>query len=937
MRFHLLGALEVESNDRPVPLSGLKQRATLGFLLLHSNRVVATSQLLKALWSDNTPETARKMLQNAVSGLRRVLRSDEDPTYPALLLSHAPGYMLQVDPESIDLLRFQRLAEWGRAELAASSWESASTILREALALWRGPALADLVEKGISWSELTAVQNTRLAAFEDCFEAELAAGRHSAVVGELEMLVDTEPPRERLCAQLMLALHRCGRSTDALAVYRRTRTALIDQFGLEPGRALRELEQSILRYDPGLAVPFPRSVVVRRTAPEVPDATTSAEVAVERKLISVVLVKAQLGPHSADQADDPEDVDELLAGVTATIQAEVGRLDGTVAGAVGAVSLALFGVPHTHEDDAVRAVRAAIAIRDRVAASRPASLPPFTTQVAVATGEALVRYRPDRPDSPPVVTGSVLDSCMRLLAWVPTDGVRICDTTRQAAEPFVAGAPVGDGSGGWEVTSLSPEREAHGRAQVAVPFVEREQEMQLITELFEQSHRHSRPHLVTVLGDPGIGKSRLIAELSRSGERHPAVYRCLTGCTPSFGQDAAMAALAEVVISYTGVLSTDPAGEVHRKLAKAVHHLIGTGEEAAWMLAHLRVLVGLDEDGSGRGDTSETFQVLRRFLQQIAAEHTLVLIIEDVHWADDTMLDFLDDLTSSRAPVPLFVLVTARPELLERRPAWGRKADATSITLERLSDAGTTELVRSLVARYGLRVRGDSERFWSALVDRVGGNPLFAVEYVRMLSDNPDLTEWTEGADAAIPQSVHSVIASRLDALPAAAKAVLQDASVLGETVWVGAVAAVGGRPRAEVAQCLEYLAQRRLLRRARSSSVARDTEYSFWHVLVRDVAYARFTRAARAERHQRAAAWIERLPTEHTDLLAHHYNQAMIMAEAAGLPTAELAKRARLVLVDAGRKAARIGAYPAAVRCYQAALELGWPQDSDRANGRGS
>jgi anti-anti-sigma factor len=255
MEFRVLGPLEAVIGGHQVPLGGIKQRATLGLLLLHANHVVPTSDLLSALWSDNVPPTARKMLQNAVSGLRGMLAMGEGEQAPALLLTHAPGYILHVEPASLDLVRFRELVDEGRAELRKGAWEPAARRLREALPLWRGPALADLAETGIAWPELTALKDSRLSALEDCYEAELAVGRHRELISELTELVETEPSRERLCGQLMLALYRDGRQVDALDAFRRTRAELVERLGLEPGRELRELERAILNQDPRLQTP----------------------------------------------------------------------------------------------------------------------------------------------------------------------------------------------------------------------------------------------------------------------------------------------------------------------------------------------------------------------------------------------------------------------------------------------------------------------------------------------------------------------------------------------------------------------------------------------------------------------------------------------------------------------------------------------------------
>lgn len=245
MRFSVLGSIEVTSDAEPLELGGVKQRAILGYLVLHANKVVPTSQLLAAMWDGAPPPTARKMVQNAVSALRRVLSGQSAAT----LRTHPPGYQLHVDPDNVDLHRFRALARDGRAAIADGEPERGAELLRAALSLWRGRALADLVEAGYRWSELTAVEDERLSALEDRLDAELVCGRHREITPELEVLTATEPLRERLCRQFMLALYRSGRQADALRVYRRTREALIDSLGLEPGRDLQELQQQILDHD----------------------------------------------------------------------------------------------------------------------------------------------------------------------------------------------------------------------------------------------------------------------------------------------------------------------------------------------------------------------------------------------------------------------------------------------------------------------------------------------------------------------------------------------------------------------------------------------------------------------------------------------------------------------------------------------------------------
>jgi DNA-binding SARP family transcriptional activator len=248
VQFNILGPLEVVEQGRAMPLGGIKQRAMLGMLLLSANRVVPSSKLLDSLWVGSVPPTARKMLQNAASALRDVLACNGGSADPPVLLTHTPGYLLHVEPGTIDLNRFTLHTERGRSYAAGGDWESARQELRDAVGVWRGPVLADLTEACAVWPEAVAVQNTHLVVFEELFDAELACGRHREVVAELESVAGRELSRERLVAQLMLALYRCGRQMDALDVYRRARGSLIEN-GLEPSRELQQLEHSILNQD----------------------------------------------------------------------------------------------------------------------------------------------------------------------------------------------------------------------------------------------------------------------------------------------------------------------------------------------------------------------------------------------------------------------------------------------------------------------------------------------------------------------------------------------------------------------------------------------------------------------------------------------------------------------------------------------------------------
>ncbi|AUG80435.1 hypothetical protein CFP65_5748 [Kitasatospora sp. MMS16-BH015] len=761
MQFRVLGPLEILETSGPVALGGVKQRATLGFLLLQPNRVVPTSQLLNALWPvDDAPASARKILQNAVWGLRQLLsaapsepsRQAPEPAGSgrAALLTQAPGYRLQVDPEAIDLHRYQRRVEEGRAKLTAGDPAQAARLLRDALALWRGTALADLVETGVCWPELTTIQNARLDAVEDCFEAELACGRHHEILPELEATATTATLRERSYGQLVLALYRCGRQADALNAYSRLRTALVEELGLEPSRELQALQQAILNHDPALnleaAEPAPAPVELRRPArpaaptteaapprPVTPAPTPSAApssaaapslplspsgapspsapsgagprpATAEREQVSVLIMRTILDVEL--HQDAPSDIDELLDEMSGMIQEHIRHFGGVVAASIGSVSLALFK-GRQGEGHAEDAVFAAMAIRDgfRAAAGLLAHSAPAGQQpefhAAVATGDALLRYHREDPTVPVSITGSLLDRCQQLLDLAEEGELLACDATYRATSALVAygdGPAFEDAEGaGWPIHG--PRRGA--RPQEGLPTVERELELELLRGVLDRTRLRSMPHLVTVLGDRGIGKTTFLAEFERLVADRSTPVRVLVSRAPATGDGSVAATQAETLKAYCGITPADSPDAARTKLAEALDRLVCPAE-SAWLLPCLLRLLdpaaaenAYDaqdaEPAEGAPTASEGWC---RLITEIAIAEPLVIVIDDLHNAEDALLDLADNFAELSGPIPLLVVAAAGPELLGRRPGWGGgRRHATTITLEPLSDTAIDHLL----------------------------------------------------------------------------------------------------------------------------------------------------------------------------------------------------------------------------------------------------
>ena len=660
----------------------------------------------------------------------------------------------------------------------------------------------------------------------------------------------------------------------------------------------------------------------------------------ERKLVTVLLIDVDEAREGFADLD-PEDAGRLLPGRLAQVRAEVETHGGVVEETLGGRTVAVFGIPRTRDDDPERAVRAALAVRDLLARHSSREL---RVQAAVVTGEALVRPGGGGRGRQRV-TGDPVGAAARLQETVPAGAVLVSEATRRATERAIAYGPArparaGTGEPLTAWPALAPRAGPASPSRRFPPLVARDRELDTLLAAAARARAGGGPALVTIVGAAGIGKSRLLAELAdllAAGAPHasPRAVAWRQGRALPYGDGPTFGALAEAVKAEAGILESDGAELAGRRLVAAAG-AVADPVTAAWVAGHLRRLVGV---GAGRGgaagglttaaDREEEFAAWRRFLHGLAATRPLVLALEDLHRADDALLDFVEGLVDGDAgPAAMLVLATARPELLERRPGWGAGGD--TIRLGPLGDPDTTGLLASLLAHHGLPTEVDP-----ALLGRVGGNPLFAEEYVRMLRDRGGPTAGT--APTPLPAGVHAIVAARLDALAAADKAVLHDAAVLGQVGWLGALAEVAGRDRRELEACLARLEAREFLQRAPASRVAGEVEYAFRHVLVRDVAYGQVLRAERADKHRRAAAWIEALAPDRTEgraeLLAYHYRAALWFARAAGTEPPGLAARALAALGEAGDRAAALGGWETAARFYAEALELG--PEGDLARGQ--
>ncbi len=646
-------------------------------------------------------------------------------------------------------------------------------------------------------------------------------------------------------------------------------------------------------------------------------AATAAARLEERKVVTALFADL-VGFTSRSEQLDPEDVRAMLAPYWERLRAELERFGGTVEKFIGDAVVALFGAPVAHEDDPERAVRAALAIRDWVAEESD-----LHVRIGVNTGEALVSLSAQPTQGEGMASGDVVNTAARLQSAAPVDGILVGELTYRATERMIEYREHErvEAKGKAERIPVWVAVEARSRFGVDLsrpadaPLVGRQDELAILRAGLRRAADELVPQLVTLVGVPGIGKSRLLAELFTEIDHGDRLIMWRQGRSLPYGEGVSFWALGEMVKAQVGILETDSPEEATAKLARALARLLSDPAEAVWVGSHVRALVGLSGGEVTRDRTTEAFAAWRRLFEALAEQRPLVLVFEDLHWADDGLLDFVDDLVDWLRDVPVFVIGTARPELLARRPTWGGgKANATTVSLRPLSDEETARVVHALLQQSVLPAEVQS-----ALLERAGGNPLYAGEFARMVAERTS-------TDLELPGSVQGIIAARLDALDPADKSLLQVAAVVGKVFWSGALAAIGECERSEVEERLRALERRELVRRERRSSVAGESEYAFLHVLVRDVAYSSIPRAARVERHLGAAEWIASLgrPDDHADLLAHHYLSALELARATGTDPSAIAASAASALQRAGERAFSLNAFPPAARYFEEALELG-------------
>ncbi len=809
MEFRILGPLDAVDDGRPAVLTGGKQKALLALLLLHAGRVLPVERLVDDLWGDEVPESARKMVQIFVSQLRKQLPDGSIETRP-------PGYRLVLDGHTFDLHRFEQLHARARDELAADGAEQAAETLRQALDLWRGPPLAEFQEP-FARQEAARLAELQLTCLEERIDADLDLGRHADLVGELDVLVRRHPLRERLRGQQMLALYRSGRHPEALAAFQRFRRSLRDELGIEPSARMKDLERLVLQQDASLELVLEERQHAKGDAPargQSAPAPADSLPAESRRTVTVLV--ADVTPR--DAPDDPEARRAVLHERLREARRELARYGARVVPLGAGRLLAVFGVPVAQEDDSLRAVAAALGLRALAAHVR----------VGLASGEVVT--------GDPVVAGVPVDEATRLQERAAPGEVRATARAWRAVRHAATGE---QRDGAWHIGTVDA-RAAPVPRRLETPLVGRQRELDEIAESFDRVVAGGRPHLVTVFGAPGLGKTRLWIECVER-LRGRAVSAVAHGRAGSGA--AAYSPLRDLLTTFADgdvvVWARDRLGE----------------EEGAQLARQLAAAMGLAE---GTAHAEDVALATRRLIAGLARRNPLLLVLEDAHWAAPFALDFVESLVEL-SHAPLLVLCLARPDLLDVRPHWGGgRVSSSTIMLDALTPAESDALLDSL--------SGD-EPFGSAGRERIlsvaEGNPLFIEQL---------LAAALEGEVDTLPDSIQTLLAGRLDRLDEVDRVVVEAAAVCGTSF---ATADVEALVDGDVSPSLVTLVRRELIRPGEADDPG-GAGWSFRHSLIRDVAYASIPGRRRAELHERLGASPVGLRPDQDAFAAFHLDQAL-------------------------------------------------------------
>jgi DNA-binding SARP family transcriptional activator len=882
MDFRILGPLEVHEGGRRLSLGGARQRALLALLLLRANEAVTADSLIDDLWGETPPATARKALQVHVSTLRKEVGPERILTGPA-------GYTIVLEPEELDLDRFERLRSEARDAFERSDATGAAARLRDALGLWRGRPLADVGYESFAQAEIARLEELRLTTLEERIEADLALGRHTDLVAELEALVSAEPLRERLRGQLILALYRSGRQAEALEEYQAARRALVEELGIEPSRSLQELQQAILAQDRVLDAAAPRSTAV----------STKTVTVLFTDLVGSTELFSSLEREAADQLRRTFFSLQRDA-VAATGGIEVKSLGDGLMVVFSSVSAAL---------DCANAMQQQI---DRHARRHDL---PLSMRIGISHGEAL--------EEEGDYHGAPVIEAARLCAAAEGGQIFVADLLRMLAGQ---GDRDFEQLGGLRLKGLPeplPVSELRWAPLVArpppVPLPERISSARA-GRLFGRSAEHAllraalerasdgERQVALIAGEPGIGKTRLAAEVAAEG--HAAGATVLYGrCDEEIGPP--YQPFVEAVGHYVQHAGED-------LLAR---HLSTRTAELARLVPELGGRVDEDPRSDGEPQPYLLFAAVGALFASASRDRPIVLVLDDLHWAAKPTVLMLRQLISSNDPMNLLVLGTYRStEPSDDQPigellaALHREPGVTRVSLEGLDGPEVVELVG---AAAGHDLDDAEVGLAQALHRETDGNPFFVQELFRHLAESPAEPDGqgalADPAAAGLPVSAREVIAQRVVRVGPGAQQVLSLAAVIGHEFDLDLLSRVADMDEEELLDVLDGAVRAALLSEAPGTA----PRFSFTHALIEHSLYDALGPARRGRAHRRVAEGLEALCGDHPGPrigeLAHHWLRA---SPADAARTIEYARRA-------GDHALGRLAPQAAARWYRDAVEL--------------